>query len=297
MRFGKIWAMAAVTTLNISASAVAQDADPFLWLEEFTSPRVMEWVEAHNAKTLARLEGDPRFATFNAQALEIAQASDRIPSGRFLGGEIYNFWQDANHVRGILRKTSLADYATSAPRWTTVLDLDALARREGANWVYKGMDCARPAETRCLISLSDGGEDAVTIREFDLLKRRFVAGGFVLPKGKQRVTWESENSLLVSREWRRGELGRTGYPFIVKRVTRGRPLSAARELYRGRLDDGGYGVTPTVLRDAQGRTIALIKRPLDTFRSETHVVTPAGVKLLGVPAKSGCHRADRTDGW
>jgi prolyl oligopeptidase len=64
-----------------------------------------------------------------------------------------------------------------------VLDLDALAKAENANWVYKGMQCARPAERRCLISLSDGGEDAVTVREFDLATGKFVPNGFVLPKG------------------------------------------------------------------------------------------------------------------
>src|SRR4029079_7250418 len=116
-------------------------------------------------------------------------------------------------------------------------------------------------ERRCLISLSDGGEDAVTVREFDLATGKFVPSGFALPKGKHRVAWLDENTLLISSEWHKGELGRTGYPYIVKRLKRGQPLSAAVEIYRGKPEDGGYGVRPIVLRDGQNRTLAYILRP------------------------------------
>ncbi|MEO7177580.1 MAG: prolyl oligopeptidase family serine peptidase [Allosphingosinicella sp.] len=274
-------------TLATSAAAQAGADDPYLWLEEVSSPRAMEWVNAHNAKTQAVLEADRRYQPYYDEALAIAQAKDRIPFGRFLNGRIYNFWQDADHVRGILRRTSLADYQSADPKWETVLDLDALATAEKANWVYKGMDCARPAERRCLISLSDGGEDAVTVREFDMPSAKFVESGFVLPKGKQRVAWEDENNLLVSREWRPGELGRTGYPYIVKRVKRGQALAAAVEVFRADPKDGGYGVTPYVLRDSAGRTLASIDRPLDTFRSETYILGRKGPQRVAMPAKAG----------
>jgi prolyl oligopeptidase len=194
-------AAAALAGTAIAARAQAPVDDPYIWLEEVSSPKAMDWVNAHNAKAQAVLEADPRYARYFDEALALAQAKDRIPFGRFLHGQVYNFWQDADHVRGIFRRTSLAGYETESPAWETVLDLDALAAAENANWVYKGAACARPAERRCLISLSDGGEDAVTVREFDLPTGRFVDGGFVLPKGKQRVTWEDDNTLLVSREW------------------------------------------------------------------------------------------------
>ena len=273
--------------LATAARSQSGSDDPYLWLEEVSSPRAMEWVNAHNAKTQAVLESDRRYQAYYDEALAIAQAKDRIPFGRFLNGQIYNFWQDADHVRGILRRTSLADYQSAEPKWETVLDLDALAAAEKANWVYKGLSCARPAERRCLISLSDGGEDAVTVREFDLPGAKFVEGGFILPKGKQRVAWEDENNLLVSREWQPGELGRTGYPYIVKRVKRGQPLSAAVEVFRADPKDGGYGVTPYVLRDSAGHSLASIDRPLDTFRSETYILGPKGPQRVAMPAKAG----------
>jgi prolyl oligopeptidase len=268
------------------AQAGAASDDPYLWLEDVSSSRAMDWVNAHNAKSTAVLEADPRYARYYEEALAVAQASDRIPFGRFLGGQVYNYWQDADHVRGIWRRTSLAGYEAAQPAWETVLDLDSLAAAEKANWVFKGAICARPAERRCLISLSDGGEDAVTVREFDLPTGKFVDGGFDLPKGKQRVAWEDENTLLIAREWQPGELGRTGYPFVVKRLKRGQPLSAAAEVYRADPRDGGYGVTPYVLRDGENRTLAVLDRPLDTFRSETYILGAKGPQRVGIPAKA-----------
>ncbi|HEY0411787.1 MAG TPA: prolyl oligopeptidase family serine peptidase [Allosphingosinicella sp.] len=270
-----------------AAHAQAGADDPYLWLEDVSAQRSMDWVNAHNAKAQAVLEADSRYQAYYDEALAIAQAKDRIPFGRFLNGQVYNFWQDADHVRGLFRRTGLADYQAQSPAWQTVLDVDALATAEKANWVFKGASCARPSERRCLINLSDGGEDAVTVREFDLPTGTFVEGGFVLPKGKQRISWEDENTLLVSREWAPGELGRTGYPFIVKRLKRGQPLSAATEVFRGQADDGGYGVTPYVLRDGQNRTLAVIDRPLDTFRSETYILTAKGAQRVAIPAKAG----------
>src|SRR3954468_13403262 len=121
---------AAASVTSASAQApTAQNAadDPYLWLEDVSGPRAMEWVNAHNAKAQAVLEADPRYQTYFNEALEIAQAKDRIPFGRFIGGQIYNFWQDADHVRGVFRRTSLANYQAEQPAWQNVLDLDALS--------------------------------------------------------------------------------------------------------------------------------------------------------------------------
>jgi prolyl oligopeptidase len=264
----------------------AAEADPFLWLEDVNGARAMTWVKAENAKTLAVLQTDSRFAPLYAQALEIAQAEDRIPEPTIITGQVYNFWQDNDHVRGIWRHTSISDYASASPAWTTTLDLDALSRTENANWVWKGTDCAWPAETRCLIFLSDGGEDATTVREFDLSSGTFIKDGFILSHGKQSTAWENPDTLLVSREWSPGELTSAGYPFIVKRLRRGQPLAGAVEIFRGAKTDGGYGVTPVVLHDGAGNRATIIARPLSTFESEFYLVTPGGVRRLNVPLRS-----------
>jgi prolyl oligopeptidase len=277
-------ALAAAVTL-ISLAAIADQADPYIWLEDVSSPRAMAWVHAENAKTLAVLEKDSHYAGLYQDALAIAQAKDRIPAPSFLDGAVFNFWQDADHVRGLWRRTTLADYKNPEPAWQTVLDLDALSKAENANWFFKGVDCVEPSETRCMVNLSDGGEDAVTVREFDVAAGKFVDGGFVLPHGKQTAAWADDNTLLVSREWAPGDLTTSGYPFIVKRVVRGQPLSAAVEIFRGSAKDGGYGVSPIALNDGDGHRALLIVRPLSTFESETYLVTPDGVKKLALPAK------------
>src|SRR5215472_9182757 len=91
-------------TVRAAASVDADakvDEDPFLWLEQVDGAKAMEWVKAENAKTAAVLDNDPRYAGLFNKALELAEAKDRIPRPRFIGGQILNQWQDADHIRGI----------------------------------------------------------------------------------------------------------------------------------------------------------------------------------------------------
>ncbi len=284
---------ALLATSAASAQTVPPDTtDAYRWLEEMTGDRAMAWVRAENAKTTAVLEKDPRFAGMYQSALSMAQATDRIPGVRFISGMLYNFWQDSAHVRGVWRRTTLTSFRTKSPRWTTVLDLDSLASAEKANWVWQGASCLQPAERRCMLSLSDGGEDAVTEREFDLATGAFVTNGFVLPKGKQSAAWLSQDTLLVTREWQPGEVTASGYPYIVKRVARGQPLSAAVELFRGTPSD--VFVFPAVLRDASGRQLRAIYRGLTFFESEHYLIRSQDVVKLSVPKRASV--ADIIDG-
>ena len=282
-------AATAQTSSPASASApssAASDAgDPYIWLETVDSPKAMDWVRAENKKTLTALEADPRFPAFNEQALAIAQSNERIPFAHQIDGGLWNFGQDADHVRGIWRESSAKDYdAGGAPAWKTVLDLDKVSAAEHANWVWEGAQCEARHENLCLLSLSDGGEDAVTVREFDLRKGEFVKAGFVLPKSKQSAAWDGTGALLVSREWKPGELTASGYPYIVKRVKRGQPLSAATELFRGQVSD--VSVNVATLDDAKGHHALMIQRGVSFFESETYLLTPGGLKKLNLPKKA-----------
>ncbi len=260
--------------------------DPYLWLEDVHGARAMAWVRDENAKTLAVLQRDPLFPGLYANALAIAQAKDRIPLPELLGQDVYNFWQDQDHVRGLWRRTTSAQLASESPAWDTVFDLDTVAKAEHANWVWKGANCQWPDARHCLLYLSDGGEDAIVAREYDLRNKAFVPNGFSLPRGKQDAAWENDDSLLVSREWSPGELTTSGYPYIVKRVRRGQPLADAVEVFRGSKTDGGYGVTTEVYYDDAGNSAVIIARPLTTFTFEYYLMTPAGPKRLNVPPKS-----------
>jgi prolyl oligopeptidase len=271
------------TTVAKAAPQFAGGDDPYLWLENKDGARAMAWVHAQNARSLPVLERDSHYARLYAQALKINESTDRIPYPTTLRGEIYNFWQDDTHVRGIWRKTSLASYRSGKPSWKTVLDLDALAKSEHANWVWKGYNCIEPREDRCMISLSDGGEDAVTVREFDLTTDRFISGGFQLSRQKQSAAWLDENTLLVSRAWQPGEVTASGYSYDVRELKRGQPLSAATELYKGQASD--VSVDPFVLHDGHGNNAALINRGVTFFTSEISLLTPKGIEKLNVPPK------------
>ena len=265
-------------------------ADDHLALEEVNGAEAMAFVAGENQRALAALTGDPRYETFRRQAEAILTATDRIPGPSFLGDGIGNFWQDAANPKGIWRRTTLESYRSADTRWETILDIDALARAEGRDWVFKGADCLAPDETRCLISLSDGGKDAVVVREFDTSTRRFVDGGFSLPEGKHRLEWLDRDTLLVATDFGMengaATLTESGYPFIVKSLRRGQTLAQATEVYRGDIGDGGYGVSPSVYRDRTGRVLAvLISRPLDTYRSETWELVDGRPVKLSLPER------------
>ena len=282
-------------------------ADDHLALEEVNGTEAMAFVAKSNQRALAALTGDRRYETFRRQAEAILTATDRIPGPGFLGDGIGNFWQDAANPKGIWRRTTLASYRSANTQWETLLDIDALARAEGRDWVFKGADCLAPDETRCLISLSDGGKDAVVVREFDTTTRRFVDGGFSLPEGKHRLEWLDRDTLLVATDFGPGTLTESGYPFIVKSLRRGQTLAQAAEVYRGDIGDGGYGVSPSVYRDRAGAVDAvIISRPLDTFRSETLLWTegravplplPERVTLYGAQGERLILSTDQTWAW
>jgi prolyl oligopeptidase len=266
-----------------NAPSPAAPADPYLWLEDIHGADSMAWVAKENARSLAVLKGDPRYETFHQEALKIVNAADRIPAPDQIGASIYNLWQDPTNVRGLWRRTTAESYATAAPAWETVLDLDKLSADEKANWVWKGANCPPPTYRRCLVVLSDGGEDASTVREFDLPSRSFVDGGFQLPRSKQTADWLDDDTLILSRDWGPGTMTASSYPFVVKTLKRGQSLDQATEVFRGKPED--VSVDPFVLHDGDGHEVVLITRGVDFFHSETYQVTSAGVRRLYLPAK------------
>jgi prolyl oligopeptidase len=285
-RFGLLVLCSFVLARASSAQTTRPDtvADPYRWLEDVKGDRAMTWVKAENAKSAGVLERDPRYVGIYKSALAMANAKDRIPGASFMAGALYNFWQDSAHVRGIWRKTTLESYRTASPVWTTVLDLDALAKTEKANWVWHGADCELPAEQRCLLLLSDGGEDAVTVREFDVTTRAFVKDGFTFPKGKQSFAWMGIDTLLVSREWKPGEMTASGYAYVVKRLARGQPLANAVEVFRG--DPKDVSVAPETIVDGTGHRASFIVRGVSFFESEKYLIRANDVVRLNMPAKS-----------
>ena len=264
--------------------AATFEADPYLWLEQVHEARALDWVRAENARSLKPLQSDPNYRPFFDQALAIAEATDRIPKPELIGRSVYNLWQDGTHVQGLWRHTTPEDYGRAAPAWQTAIDLDALSRSEHHVWVWEGATCARPRDTRCLVALSEGGEDAVTTREFDLPTAQFVTGGFVLPHAKQVADWEDENTILLGTDWGPGSMTTSGYPFIIKRLKRGQALAQAGEVFRGTPADVSVRIEAYV--DGEGHRAVILQRGLDFFRSEFRLVTAGTTARLNLPEKA-----------
>lgn len=230
--------------------AIQNEETPLTWLEEVEGEAALTFAREENEESLGRLQADARYDTLYNEALEIVQSDERIPYVYVQNGELFNFWRDREHTHGLWRKTTLDSYMTDSPQWDVVLDLDALAEAEDTNWVWRGADCLPPDYDRCIITLSDGGSDAAVRREFDMESRSFVEDGFTLPETKGSTTWIDADTLMVATALDPAETTSSGYPFVVKRWSRGTPLDAAETIISG--DASDVGVWPSRIQHGDG---------------------------------------------
>jgi len=273
-------------------SRAADADDPYLWLEDVHGARALAWVKAQNAKSTAVLQADSDYQKDYDAILRVLDATDRIPYGELDHQYVFNFWQDAQHPKGIWRRTSIADYANATPAWDVLLDVDKLAADERENWVWKGADCT-PSLKRCLLTLSRGGGDAAVVREFDPDTRAFVKGGFELAEAKSQITWLDEDTVIFGTDFGAGSMTSSGYPRLVKVWKRGEPMASARTVYEGKESDvASVGV---VFHDPAG-TIALVQRAPSFFTAEYYELgadgttrqlpLPLGADLKGAQGRS-----------
>ncbi|MES2071382.1 MAG: prolyl oligopeptidase family serine peptidase [Pseudomonadota bacterium] len=266
-----------------SACALAQSLDSHQWLEEVGGAKQLEWVKGRNQLTRAKVESDAGFGKMRAELQTILDSKDRIPGIEKMGDYYYNFWRDAEHPRGVWRKTTLEEYRKAQPNWDTVLDLDALAKAENENWVYKNSDCRYPAYDRCLLELSRGGADAVVVREFDLASKSFVKDGFSLPEAKVNIAWRDKDTLFVGTDFGPGSLTDSGYARIVKEWKRGTPLSAARTVLEGEKTDISVSAYSS---DHGGIHHELVNRGVTYYTSEYYLKEGDRLKKLAVPERA-----------
>ncbi|WP_341503910.1 prolyl oligopeptidase family serine peptidase [Gallaecimonas sp. GXIMD4217] len=226
----------------MSGAAVAGD-DPFLWLEEVQGEKALNWVKERNGTSLEALTASPEYQKAYDNILQVLDSDKKIDYPSRRGKYLYNFWRDAEHQRGLYRRTTLASYASGKPKWEAVLDVDALAKAEGENWVFKGMSCLYPDYEHCVVNLSRGGADATVSREFNSRTKHFVEGGFTLPEAKGGFSFIDKDTVFVSTDFGEGTTTDSGYPRQVKIWHRGQPLDKAELIYETSQDAvsaGGY---------------------------------------------------------
>ena len=263
-RWARGWMMAGLAAVAVPAASAP--ADPNLYLEQVDGARAIAKVKSWNAATLAVLEKQPGFADYRARALALLSTNQKIAEpDAIIGDKVLNFWQDEQHPRGIWRVSPLAAFAAGQPQWRTLLDIDAMSKADKKKWVFKGADCLSPAYVDCMVSLSNGGGDAVEVREFDLPKAAFIASGFFLPTAKSQVSWAGPDALFVGTDFGPGTLTDSGYARVVKLWRRGTLLSAARPIAEGQKTDVSVAVNTYV--DGP-RTWPILNRSVDFYHSK-----------------------------
>lgn len=267
-------------TLRLAADVPASANDPHLWLEDIEGARPLAWVRQRNDATAQRLTRRSEYDALYRDALTVLDSVSRIPEVQPHGKYLYNFWKDSAHPRGLYRRTTLAGFRHENPQWETVLDVDALAKREGKPWAFGGAVWQRSDERRCLIRLSPGGGDAVEIREFDADTLAFVEDGFSLPAAKSRIAWRDANTLFVATDFGAGTLTESGYPRIVKLWRRGTALGDAPTLHTA--DPKSVGTSARHL--GKGDTaIDIIEEALTFWTTKAFQVAGDRLHELAVP--------------
>jgi prolyl oligopeptidase len=289
---------------------VSSSDDEFLWLEDIHGERPLDWVRQQNARTEARLD-TAAFHRLEHQVIEALDAPDRIPHVSKRGELFYNFWRDAEHRRGVWRRTDWESYLAGDPQWEVLLDVDRLAEDEGTPWVFSGARLLRPDWDRALLRMSPDGGDAVAVREFDLTTRQFVpsagqsvddgrsAPGFSLPVAKTQASWIDRDHLLVGTvtapDPDDGDVTSSSYARTLRILARGQSLAEAETVFcvdRSHVAAfGGHDSTP-----GWEQTVAI--DAIDFYRSTTWLRDPGaagprpGWRLVDVPqdAEVDVHR-------
>ncbi|MBE6482988.1 MAG: S9 family peptidase [Actinomyces ruminicola] len=289
------------------------------WLDDIEGERALAWVARRNAATRAAFDDAPGFAELRADIETILDAPDRIPRVGQAVGALYNFWTDADHPRGLWRRTTWDSYRAGSPStrvdrtpltpavgaapaegseltdptdWEVLLDLDALGAQEGTSWVWHGASVLRTgplAGRRALVTLSDGGADTDVTREFDLDTRRFLpaapaaAAGFHREASKGFLAWADEagEAVLLATDFGARSLSPAGYPRQVRRLRRGQDPSEGEVLLTAAADDDGAWA----YRDPWGRTW-LLTHP--DFHTEELWLLPDGAPTLPATEADRC---------
>ncbi len=281
---------------GFTAAALAADVadnDPNYWLTDIWGAKQIAWVKERNAKSEGILKSDPYYAETRTALLKSLDIKDRIPLGGLDHGKLYNFWQDAEHVRGLWRRVSMDEYRNADPKWEILLDVDKLDADQHKDWVFQGAECT-PSDARCLVRLSPGGGDASEVREFDPKTHQLLADGFTLAAAKSSANYIDENTILFSTDFGPGTLTKSSYPRILKIWHRGEKQSAAKQVFEVGADD--ISVREVVYHGPGGLTnkdaTVLIQRGVTFFENDysfmavdgttTKLPLPLGANLQGM---------------
>jgi prolyl oligopeptidase len=269
----------------------APDDDPYLWLEDIEGERALGFVAQQNKRTLEKF-ADAGFAADRDTLAAIYDRPDNIPFIGRRGAFVYNIWKDAHHPRGIWRRTTLDEFRGPAPKWETILDVDKLAADENEDWLLTGIEALPGDRARAMLSLSRGGSDAATLREFDIDTKAFVTDGFILPEAKSNTAWLDADTLLLSSAYGEGMATTSGYARTVRLWRRGADVDQAPVIFETAPDNMG---TFADVDRTDGIPRVWFAERLDFFNTNLLLGSDAGTRLkLDLPTDA---QADFHRGW
>lgn len=258
--------------------------DPFIWLEEVEGEEQLTWVRKRNAHAEQTLKTS-RYEELHAEILEVETSSERIPQVTKAGPHLYDFWTDAEHERGLWRRTTEAEFAKEAPEWEVLLDLDELAAAEGVNWVWHSATLLPPERERALVRLSRGGADAHVTREYSLSSRSFIEGGFDYPEAKGYITWADRSGawLLAATDFGPDSLTTSGYPRTVRLWRRGTSPEKAKVIFTAEREEMGVWADHDF---TEGHERTLIVRRPRFFEADYYLLSGEELLKLELPSSS-----------
>ncbi len=112
-----------------------------------------------------------------------------------------------------------------------------------------------------------------------MLTREFVEDGFQLPPAKSQITWEDPDTVLLGTDFGGDSLTTSGYPRVIKRWRRGKPLADAETIFEG----AGTDVRVNASADrTPGFERTLLGRALDFWNEEVYELR--GSELIRIEA-------------
>jgi len=267
-------------TLSCLSFIIQTDTDPYLWLEDVEGQQQLEWVKGHNKTTLNYIENIPGYQERYDFVYNVLTSEQKIAYPQLEGDYIYNFWQDESNPRGIFRRIPFDSYLSKETNWESLLDIDSLSNCENINWVFKGVQFAPYNSNRCILSLSQGGSDAVYLKEFDLNRRQFITLGFNVGEAKSDFQWIDEDHIYISSDFGEGTLTTSGYARIIKLWERGIKLEDAEIVFEASVDD--MAVAPIVIHDPN-TTYEFVIHFFDFYRKVLYFIDDTSLIKLPLP--------------
>lgn len=273
--------------------------DELQWLETPHDAKALAWAREATDKTRQQLGALPSEKAIATELTTVLAQAPAEPDQYPLGERVIRFFRDAAHPYGLLQ-TAPRNAKGIVKDWKTVLDVADLRKREGIAFELQaygfGNSCLAPEYTRCLLRLSPGGSDEAEIREFDLTKGAFVAGGFKVGKSRAFAEWMGPDKLLVAHTLDGAPKTLAGWPASVRIWNRGTPLTEAKSVYEGQPGDAILQIS-TVGSGEQ--TQGVVTRAIDYSTFEILLINadgkpqllplPRSVKSFGVLGASSRH--------